>query len=165
MDIDLLKSVLKSKTASARSSLLLGVLYYWNEKVPCTCLYLRGRSRDSQIPVSGRKRRFTWGAEVVQVRWAVVAYAPGSSGPTIRIVDQSLLISWSNRVPGMLILNIGVVRRPQRKSKNFKWEECAALLGFALESNRRPLVRGRGSPLIDFIRIVKIPMHQAIAWQ
>lgn len=50
MDIDLLKSVLKSKNASARSA-AVRVLYYWNEKVPDALVLLKTAVQDLDTSV------------------------------------------------------------------------------------------------------------------
>jgi putative heme-binding domain-containing protein len=50
IDIDLLKAVLKSKTASARSA-AVRVLYYWNEKIPEALDLLKAAVQDSDPSV------------------------------------------------------------------------------------------------------------------
>jgi len=141
MDIDLLKSVLKSKTASARSA-AVRVLYYWNEKVPNALVLLKTAVQDSDPSV--RREAITALSKFRSIEafnTALLAYNPN--------MDQSY--SFALRQTCRILSKYWL---PSVHNGNQKLQVEDAALIFALKATEDPSAT---QPLIDFYKNSKNP--------
>lgn len=147
IDIPLLKAVLKSKTAAARSA-AVRVLYYWNEKVPDAIELLKIAVEDSDPSV--RREAITALSQFTSVEafnTAILAYNAN--------MDRSF--AFALRQTSRMLSNYWL---PAVQNGNLKSQGDDFGLIFALKATEDPRAT---QPLIDFYKISKNPDASILA--
>ena len=141
IDVDLLKSVLKSKTAGARSA-AARVLYYWNEKVPDALDLLKVAVQDSDPSV--RREAITALSQFSSIEAFNTALLAYNSN-----MDQSY--SFALRQTCRMLSKYWL---PSVNDGNLKPKGNQGAFIFALKATEDPRTI---EPLIDFFRISENP--------